>query len=70
MHKVSEFSGHTKQIIKFISFGDYIFSLAEEGEFFVIDRKTMSVVKSITFSTHFDDFMHPNTYVNKFVFSG
>ena len=70
MHKVMEFSGHTHPIIKFICFGDFVFSLAEQGEFIVFNRQKGTVIKKITFDIHFDDFLHPNTYLNKLVFSG
>jgi len=70
MHKVQEFHGHTQPIIKFVCFGDFIFSLAEQGEFMVFNRQKGKLVKKITFETHFDNFLHPNTYVNKLVFSG
>lgn len=70
MHKVLEFTGHTQTILKFVCFGDFIFSLAEQGEFIVFNRQKGSIVKKINFETHFDDFLHPNTYLNKLVFSG
>ena len=53
--------------------GDFIFSLAEKGEFIVFDRMKGSVNKKMQLggdeATFPDDFMHPNTYLNKLVFS-
>jgi hypothetical protein len=45
MHKVIEFIGHKNSIIKFICFGEYIFSLAEEGEFIVFNRRDGKIVR-------------------------
>jgi len=70
MHKVMEFQGHTKPILKFEAFGDFIFSLAEEGEFIVFDRLKGNVIKKMNFDSHFEGFIHPRTYVNKLVFYG
>lgn len=70
MHRVSEFQGHNANIIKFIIAGDFIFSLAEGGEFIVFNRSKGSIVKKIQFEKEFDDFIHPTTYVNKLLFSG
>jgi U3 small nucleolar RNA-associated protein 21 len=70
MHKVLELKGHTKPLIKFVSFGDFLFSLAEEGEFIVFNRMKGTLVKKITFETNFDNFLHPTTYINKLLFSG
>ena len=67
--KVLEFEGHTKSIIKFIAFGDFLFSLAEEGEFLVFNRMKGTIIKRVQFESHFDNFLHPSTYVNKLVFS-
>ena len=38
MHKVMQFDGHKNTIIKFITAGEFIFSLAEGGEFIVFNR--------------------------------
>lgn len=70
MHQVMEFRGHSKPIIKFIVAGEYLFSLAEEGEFIVFNRQKGTVVRKIEFGTHFDNFIHPSTYVNKMLFAG
>jgi len=40
MHKVTEYKGHTKSIIKFLVVSDFIFSLAEEGEFIIFNTKS------------------------------
>ena len=73
MHKVLEIRGHSQKIIKFLCVGDFIFSLAERGEFIVFNRQTGSVTKQITIGnddhSHPDDFMHPSTYLNKLVFA-
>ena len=50
--------------------GDFIFSLAEDCEFVVFDRKAGSVLKKHNFETAFSGFMHPSTYLNKMVFWG
>jgi U3 small nucleolar RNA-associated protein 21 len=69
MHKVIEFVGHKNKIIKFITAGEFIFSLAEEGEFIVFNRQKGTIVKQMKFETSFDNLVHPNTYVNKLLFS-
>ena len=69
MHQVMEFEGHDKEVIKFIIAGEFIFSLAEDGEFVVFNRKQGSVNKKIKFDSSFDNFIHPSTYVNKLLFS-
>jgi hypothetical protein len=38
-----EFDGHDNAILKFIVAGEFIFSLAEHGEFIVFNRKTGEV---------------------------
>ena len=70
MHMVHEFVGHTKTILKFIVAGDFLFSLAEEGEFAVFNRKKATMTRKFIFEKHFDSFIHPSTYVNKLLFSG
>lgn len=37
MNKIVEYRGHTKPIIKFILASEFIFSLAEEGEFIIFN---------------------------------
>lgn len=69
MHKVQELIGHTKPIIKFIAFSEFIFSLAEDGEFIIFNRLKGTVIKKIQFESAFDEFVHPSTYINKLVFS-
>jgi hypothetical protein len=73
MHKVIEYTGHKEKIIKFICVGDFIFSLAAKGEFIIFNRQSGEVIKQMTFGnddqTYPDDFMHPNTYMNKLVFA-
>ena len=69
MHKVMEFVGHKNRIIKFITAGEFIFSLAEDGEFIVFNRQKGTIAKQMKFETNFDNIIHPNTYVNKLLFS-
>lgn len=69
MHQVQEFQWHTKPIIKFIVAGEFLFSLAEEGEFIIFNRMKGNIIKKINFETHFDNFIHPSTYLNKLLFS-
>ena len=64
-----EFEGHENKVIKFIIAGDFIFSLAEEGEFIIFHRKEGRIVKKLMFDNHFSNFIHPSTYVNKLLFS-
>lgn len=40
MNKVLEYVGHTRPIVKFILSSDFLFSLAEEGEFIIFNVKT------------------------------
>jgi U3 small nucleolar RNA-associated protein 21 len=49
---------------------DFIFSLAEEGEFIIFNAKTGAIVQKKQFTTHFESVMHPTTYINKLLFSG
>jgi hypothetical protein len=46
---VHEFVGHTKTIIKFIVAGDFLFSLAEEGEFIIYNRQKATLTRKINF---------------------
>jgi hypothetical protein len=50
--------------------GDYLFSLAEGGEFLIFNRMKGNLIKKVQFDCHFTDFIHPSTYVNKLLFSG
>jgi hypothetical protein len=58
--------------------GEFIFTLCDSGHFIVFDRRQTAtgaaaksaVKKIIKFDDAFDDFIHPNTYVNKLLFSG
>lgn len=70
MHRVKSFAGHTKPIIKFILASEFIFSLAEDGEFIIFNLKQGNIVKKKIFDHHFDVMMHPTTYINKLVFAG
>ena len=47
MHLVHEFVGHTKSILKFIVAGDFLFSLAEDGEFIVFNRQKATITRKI-----------------------
>ena len=47
MHLVNEFVGHTKSILKFIVAGDFLFSLAEDGEFIVFNRQKATITRKI-----------------------
>ena len=50
--------------------GEFLFSLAEGGEFLIFNRAKGTLKRSIKFACPFDDFIHPTTYVNKLLFSG
>ena len=47
MHKVAEYEGHKNKIIKFLCVGEFIFSLAEQGEFIIFNRSNRSIIKSM-----------------------
>lgn len=70
MNKVLEYKGHSKPIVKFILSSEFIFSLAQEGEFTIFNIKTAAIVKRKIFETDFDIMMHPTTYINKLIFAG
>lgn len=70
MNLVQEYRGHSKPIIKFIVSTEFIFSLAEEGEFIMFNAKNGQIVKRMKFDHEFDQMMHPSTYINKLVFAG
>ena len=70
MNKILEFEGHSKPIVKFIISSDFIFSLAQDGEFIIFNIKTGQIVKKKKFDCDFDIMMHPTTYINKLVFAG
>ena len=38
MHKVMQFEGHSHRIVKFLVAGEFLFSLAEQGEFLIFNR--------------------------------
>jgi len=70
MNKVIEFVGHSKPIVKFILSTDFIFSLAQDGEFIIFNIRTAAIVKRKKFDCDFDIMVHPTTYINKLVFAG
>ncbi len=70
MNKVIEYQGHTKPIVKFILSTDFLFSLAQDGEFIIFNVKTGQVIKKKKFSNDFTIMMHPTTYINKLLFAG
>jgi U3 small nucleolar RNA-associated protein 21 len=70
MNKVMEFKGHSKPIVKFILSSDFIFSLAQDGEFIIFNIKTAAIVKRKKFDCDFDVMVHPTTYINKLIFAG
>ena len=70
MNKVLEFVGHTKPIVKFILSSDFIFSLAEDGEFIIFNIRTGTIIKKKKFDCDFEIMMHPTTYINKLLFAG
>ena len=45
MNKVLQFDGHSKPIIKFILSSEFIFSLAQEGEFVIFNIKSAAIIK-------------------------
>lgn len=69
MNKMVEYIGHTKLIVKFILSSEFIFSLAQEGEFIIFNARTGAVIKRKIFDHEFDVMMHPTTYINKLVFA-
>ena len=70
MNKVLEYVGHSKPIVKFIISSDFIFSLAQEGEFIIFNIRTAAIVRRRRFDSDFDVMLHPTTYINKLVFAG
>jgi len=70
MNKVLEYVGHSKPIVKFIISSDFIFSLAQEGEFIIFNIRTAAIVRRRRFDCDFDVMLHPTTYINKLVFAG
>ena len=70
MNKVIEFVGHSKPIVKFILSTDFIFSLAQDGEFIIFNIRTAVIVRRKKFDCDFDIMVHPTTYINKLVFAG
>lgn len=70
MHKTMKYSGHSKPIVKFILASEFIFSLAEGGEFIIFNIKTGAVIKKLNFAQDFELMMHPTSYVNKLLFAG
>jgi hypothetical protein len=54
MHRVTQYVGHTKPIIKFILASEFIFSLAEEGEFIIFNLRSGAIVKRKVFDYPFD----------------
>ena len=70
MHKVMQFEGHNRRIVKFLVVGEFLFSLAEQGEFMIFNRLKGTLMRTVNFACDFDDFIHPSTYVNKLLFSG
>ena len=69
MNKVIEFVGHSKPIVKFILSTDFIFSLAQDGEFIIFNIRTAAIVRRKKFDCDFDIMVHPTTYINKLVFA-
>jgi len=65
-----EFTGHTQPVVQFLVGGDFLFSLADGGEFIVFNRKTGKVHKKTEFDATFTSMLHPTTYINKFLFAG
>jgi hypothetical protein len=45
MNKVLTYQGHTKPIVKFIASSEFIFSLAQEGEFIIFNTKTAAIIR-------------------------
>ena len=76
MHRVASYGGHTTAVLEFIVAGDLLFSLAEDGEFFVTnmtDKKSGDagkVIKTIKLDKSLERMIHPITYVNKLLFYG
>jgi WD40 repeat protein len=69
MNKVTEYIGHTKPIIKFILSSEFIFSLAQDGEFIIFNIRTGAIIKQKWFEDDFEFMMHPTTYINKLLFA-
>lgn len=71
MHRHAEYRGHKQAIQVFIVAGDFIFSLAEQGEFIIFKTQTGQVVKRTQFENkNLTGVIHPITYVNKMLFYG
>lgn len=56
--------------MKFLLASDFIFSLAEDGEFIIFNIKNGNVIKKKQLDKDISSVMHPNTYVNKLLFVG
>lgn len=69
MNKVTEYRGHTKPLVKFILSSEFIFSLAQDGEFIIFNIRTGDIIRQKRFEDDFEIMMHPTTYINKLVFA-
>lgn len=69
MHRVQAYKGHKHSIIKFLVTGNFIFSLAEQGEFMIFNVQTGEATTH-NFDKNFTLMAHPVTYINKLLFSG
>ena len=70
MHQVMQFEGHAHRILKFLVEGEFLFSLAEQGEFLIFSRTKGKRMRTLNLGCDFDNFIHPTTYVNKLLLSG
>jgi hypothetical protein len=69
MHRVKAFKGHKHSIIRFLVTGQFIFSLAEQGEFVIFNTQTAEATV-FDLGKEFSLMIHPVTYINKLLFSG
>ena len=63
------YEGHKNDLVKFILSSEFIFSLAEEGDFIIFNIKTGGIVRRKKFEKDFRILIHPTTYVNKLLFA-
>jgi WD40 repeat protein len=70
MNKVNTYKGHTQPIKSFILSSEFIFSLAQDGEFIIFNLRSGEIIKKKQFNHDFEIMMHPTTYINKLVFAG
>lgn len=68
MHKVQVYKASKSSIQHFMIGGSMLFALSEGGSFKSFDLKTGEVLREIQLEQEPSHFMHPMTYINKFLF--